>query len=161
MRLIRSNLLASAALAAALLLPVASWAQTTATSTTTAEPAAASSTAREQRVEQHIADMHATLHITQAQEKQWNDFAQVMLDNAQAMDALMAKRADPTAQSAEQILADYAEITQQHAQNVQKLATAFHTLYAGLAADQKKAADQMFRSTAEQREQKAMQKQGG
>jgi protein CpxP len=160
MQIIRSNLLASAALGVALLLPVASWAQTT-----TAQPAAASSgESREQRVEQRIADMHATLHITSAQEKQWDSFAQVMLDNAQAMDGVMGKRADPATLSAEQSLAEYAAITQQHAQNVQKLSTAFHMLYGSLSAEQKKSADEMFRSNAEQRDQKAAQKdekQGG
>ena len=153
MRLMTTTRLASAALAIALCLPAAAWAQTS-TATPPAAAAPAAGTTR-QKVEQRIADMYATLRITQAQERQWNDFAQVMLDNAQAMDALAQKNAaDTSTQDAEQILQSYAAITQQHAQNVQRLLPAFRTLYASLSPEQRKQADDMFRERAEQREQK-------
>lgn len=127
-------------LAAALLLPPAVQAQTA--------TQANASQSREERVEQRIADMHATLHITPAQDALWNSFAQVMLDNAQAMDSLLKMEPDPAGRSAEQILDSYAAITAQHAENVKKLSAAFHTLYAQLSAEQKTAADEMFRATA-------------
>jgi glucose dehydrogenase len=149
MRLFTTSHITSAFLAIALSLPVAAWAQTT------TAPAAGGP---RENVEQRIADMHATLGITGAQEAQWNDFAQVMLDNAQAMDAVLSKSASNSAtQTADEILQGYTAITQQHAQNVQKLSTAFHTLYASLTADQKKAADDMFRASAARRGEK----QGG
>ncbi|MFI4980139.1 MAG: Spy/CpxP family protein refolding chaperone [Nevskiales bacterium] len=137
-------------LAAALTLPVAAWAQTTGSSTT----APAMST--QQRVEARIADLYATLHITTAQEAQWNAFAQVMLDNAQAMQDAMTKNnsADLATRTAEQSLQDYAEIAKLHAQNVEKLSAAFHTLYQTLTPEQKKAADESFRARAEERGQK-------
>jgi hypothetical protein len=161
MRLITRTQVSTAALALALSLPVAAWAQTTTTAsaTTTAGQPAQS---REAKVEERIADMHATLRITKTEEQQWDQFAQVMLDNAQAMDAVVTKDAANTATAtAEQSLQSYAEITQQHAQNVQKLSTAFSTLYASLAPDQKKSADEMFRSSAEHRQEKQTQKQQG
>ena len=160
MRLITRTQISTAALALALSLPVAAWAQTTTTAaaTTTAGPAES----REAKVEQRIADMHATLKITKTEEQQWDQFAQVMLDNAQAMDAVVTKDAANTATAtAEQALQSYAELTQQHAQNVQKLSTAFSTLYASLTPDQKKTADEMFRSSAERRQEKQAQKQQG
>jgi len=148
MRLIPKTGLATAMLAAALLLPVAAFAAT--------GDSTAADGSRQQKVEQRIADMHATLHITQAQEAQWDAFAQVMLDNAQAMDGLLTRGAgDLATQTAPQILQNYAVITQQHAQNVQKLSAAFNALYTDLTPEQKKAADEMFRSTAVDRQQKA------
>ena len=147
MRLIRMTTLAPALLVAALSLPIVAVAQTT------DKPAATSpSEAHKQRVEERIADMYATLHIAPTQEAVWNDFAQVMLDNAQAMDTLLAKHAtDPSTRSAEDIMASYAAMAQQHAQNVQKLSAAFHTLYNNLTSEQRKAADELFRTNALQR----------
>jgi protein CpxP len=150
MRLMTKSYITPALLALALSLPAAAWAQTT-TAPATTQPAASI----QQKVEQRIADMHATLNITPAQETQWDAFAQVMLDNAQAMQALESKSAGNMATaSAVELLQSYSEIAQQHAQNVQKLSTAFGTLYASLTAEQKKSADEMFRSTAERREEK-------
>jgi periplasmic protein CpxP/Spy len=179
------NHVSAAVLAVALSLPVAAWAQSTTTAPgTTAAPAttpapaptAAAGSAGESRqamVEQRIADLHATLNITKAQEAEFDKFAQVMLDNAQAMDMLTSKAgADRDSQSAVQVLGTYAEVSQLHAQNVKKLSVAFRPLYASLSPDQKKTADEMFRARAEEHEQKqgaqtpgeqkpAMQKQGG
>lgn len=160
MRFITTNHITSAILAAVLSLPVAAWAASdtlpaAAQPTATAEPSAGSHRAK---VEQRIADMHATLHITQAQEPQWDSFSQVMLDNAQAMEALLDKKAGASSMlTATEIMQSYAAIAQQHAQNVEKLSAAFDTLYAGLTVDQQKAADEMFRMTAAEHGQK----QGG
>jgi periplasmic protein CpxP/Spy len=154
MRSITTPRLTAALLAVALSIPVAAWAQTTTPTTN-----GATTLRVRENVEQRIADMHATLHITSAQEAQWDQFAQVMLDNAQSMRAELTKNAaNPATQTADQAMQNYAEIAQVHAQNVQKLATAFNTLYASLQPDQKQAADQMFRARASERDQK---KQGG
>jgi hypothetical protein len=153
MRFITTNHIASAILAAALALPVAAWAASDATPAS-GEAAMPSGSHRE-KVEQRIADMHATLHITEAQGQQWDSFAQVMLDNAQAMEALVGKNAGTAApRTAKEIMQSYAAIAEQHAQNVQKLSTAFDTLYATLAPDQQKAADEMFRVKADEQAQK-------
>jgi periplasmic protein CpxP/Spy len=44
------------------------------------------------RVEARIKELHSKLHITDAQEKQWNDLTEVMRDNARAMVAIEKKR---------------------------------------------------------------------
>ncbi len=140
----------SALLVLALALPVGAGAQTT-----TAPAAAQTAEAPRHRVEQRIADMYASLHITPAQDTLWNQFAQVMLDNAEAMHAVTAKAAEASgARTADEILDNYATIAQQHAENVVRLSAAFNMLYATLSPDQKKAADEMFRAREEKHEDK-------
>jgi hypothetical protein len=102
---------------------------------------------RQVKVEQRIRDMYATLHITNAQDAEWNAFAQVMLDNAQAMDtAVQQKSGDRSKLSAPEILNSYAAISTQHAQNVERLSAALEVLYAGLSPEQKRMADELFRN---------------
>ncbi len=50
--------------------------------------------AHEDRVELHIKDLHAKLHITSAQEELWSKVVQAMTDNAKVMDTLTQARAD-------------------------------------------------------------------
>ncbi len=101
---------------------------------------------RQTKVEARIRDMYATLHITKAQDDEWNAFAQVMLDNAQAMDAAVKQYGgDRDKLSAPQIIDNYAAISAQHARNVSRVSAALEMLYADLSPDQKKLADEMFR----------------
>ena len=87
-----------------------------------AQPKSASTA---ERVEQHIAELHAELHITAAQQGQWEQFAQVMRENAKEMDQLLQQRAaDFGSMNAVQNMQSYAQIAQQHAQDTQKLAAA-------------------------------------
>jgi len=148
MRMTFSGTLSAAVLAATLTMPLVAMAQT---KDATAAPAAN----REAMVEQRIADMHASLNITAAQETEFGKFSQVMLDNAQAMDALGAKdTGNRDMQTADQILKGYAQYSAQHAENLQKLSAEFSTLYASLSPEQKKQADEMFRQRAEMHDQK-------
>jgi hypothetical protein len=157
MRFITATTLGAALLASTMLLPSTTWAQTKTDATT-----ASASSSRQEKVEQRIADMHATLHITAAEDPAFNTFAQVMLDNAQAMDALVNKNEnDLSMRTAVQTLQQYAAVTEQHAQNVQKLSAAFGTMYATLSPDQQKIADEMFRNAATERQDKKDQKTGG
>ena len=101
---------------------------------------------RQAKVEERVRDIYATLHITKAQDAEWNAFAQVMLDNAQAMDAAVKQYGGDRDQlSAPQIIDNYAAISAQHARNVSRLSAALEMLYADLSPEQKKAADEMFR----------------
>ena len=101
------------------------------------------------KVEHRIRDIYATLHITKAQDAEWNAFAQVMLDNAQAMEmAVQQHGGDRGKLSAPQILDNYAAISAQHAQNVERLSAALGVLYASLSPEQQRAADEMFRKPA-------------
>jgi periplasmic protein CpxP/Spy len=101
------------------------------------------------QVEQHIADMHATLHITPAEETPWDQFAQVMLDNAQQTRELVSQNAAalPT-RNAAQIMQSNNGLAQQHPQDVQTLTDSFDTLYAALSPEQKQEADAMSRENA-------------
>ncbi len=133
--------IAPAALALTLIFSPGAHAQTT-----------AAANSRQAKVEERIRDMYATLHISKAQDAAWNAFAQVMLDNAQAIEATMQKNGgDRSKLSAPQILDNYAAISAQHAQNAEKLSAAFEVLYASLSPEQKQAADEMFRNSAEKR----------
>jgi len=91
MKTIRSSQFASAAVVVLLALPAAALAQPT----QSPAPAAASSPmisqpvpgkSMEERVENHIKQLHAQLHITPAEQSQWDQFAQVIRDNAGDMD---------------------------------------------------------------------------
>ena len=100
--------------------------------------------------ERRIADLHSRLHITPEQSQQWNQFAQVMRDNAHEMDQIYQARAEKLgAMTAVDNMQSFAQIEQQLAQDVQKLVPAFQTLYSSLSDQQKKAADDMFRARAQ------------
>src|ERR1700693_5909354 len=57
-------------------------------------PVLAAKGSAEDRVEARITNMHAKLKITQAQEDQWGKVAQVMRDNAKAVEPLIEDRAN-------------------------------------------------------------------
>jgi protein CpxP len=98
-------------------------------------------------VEQRITELHSRLHITPAQSQQWDQFAQVMRDNAKQLDQLYQARAQKFAtMTAVDNMQSFANIEQTRAQDVQKLVPAFQALYASLSDQQKKTADQLFRS---------------
>jgi hypothetical protein len=99
-----------------------------------------------ERVEARIRNMHAALHITQKQEEQWAKVAQVMRENAKAMDALTQARFDhASTMTAVEDLKSYAEITDAHADGIKKFTPVFATLYDSMSDAQKKDADTMFR----------------
>jgi hypothetical protein len=98
-------------------------------------------------VDRRIADLHARLHITPQQSQQWDQFAQVMRDNARGLDDMYKARASKiSGMSAVDNMQSYADIEQHRAQDVEKLVPAFQTLYASLSDQQKKTADQLFRT---------------
>ncbi|HVC51821.1 MAG TPA: Spy/CpxP family protein refolding chaperone [Stellaceae bacterium] len=104
------------------------------------------------RVEQHIKQLHAQLHITAAEEQQWNAFADVMRRNAADMgEAFRHREQEFASMNALQNMQSYAKIAEEHAERLQKLVTAFETLYNALPESQQKLADQVFRERAESR----------
>ena len=99
--------------------------------------------------ERRIADLHTRLRITPQQSQQWDQFTQVMRDNAREMDQIYQQRSEKLgSMSAVDNMQSYAQIEQQRAQEVQKLVPAFQTLYDSLSDQQKRTADQMFRTYA-------------
>jgi hypothetical protein len=100
-------------------------------------------------VEKRITDMHRELQVTPAESSQWDQFAQVMRDNAKEIDQAYKDRADKLdSMSAVDNMQSYAQIEQLRAQQVQKLVPAFQTLYASLSDQQKQRADALFRNQA-------------
>ena len=137
--------LARGAALAALLAPSIGLAQSTAPLPATAAPAAATQAA----VDQRIRTLQSQLGITEAQLPLWSAFTQAMRDNAAATDALFTQRAGAVAtMSAPENMHSYAEIARTYADNTERLATAFDSLYASLSDTQKQAADTLFRQQA-------------
>jgi hypothetical protein len=167
MRSMLSRHVAAGIMLAALALPVAAFAQATAPAApqtpapaAPAAPAPAAAApmpmmhkmpqtaqAAVAQVERRITELHRQLHITAEQQQQWDQFAQVMRDNASAFGQAIEDHAGKVASAtAVETLQGYADIAALHAQNVQKLVTAFQPLYAALSDQQKKTADVLFRS---------------
>ena len=114
------------------------------TSSTPAPAAKAAPTVS--RVESRIKSMHSALHITAAQEPQWQAFAEVMRDNAKTTGALIQERmAKANTMNAVDDLRAYGAIADAHAAGLKKLTSSFETLYNSLSDTQKKDADTLFR----------------
>ena len=107
---------------------------------------------RSAAIERRITDLRNRLKITPAEQKPFDDFAQVMRDGAQRMSELMQKsQANVASGSAVDQMRSYTDMAQAHADNMQHLTAAFSTLYDSLSPDQKKAADESFRQFATNR----------
>ncbi|HEV2099822.1 MAG TPA: Spy/CpxP family protein refolding chaperone [Stellaceae bacterium] len=125
--------------------PAASPPASPAAAVPTPEMSAATRTA----VDQRIRTLQSQLGITEAEMPLWSAFAQAMRDNAASTDALFSRRADAVAEmSAVDNMHSYAQIARNYADNTERLATAFDSLYASLSDVQKHAADTLFRQQA-------------
>ena len=128
----------------------------TAAPTTPAAPAAAPpssspapSAVTQAAADQRIRTLQSQLGITEAQMPLWSAFAQAMRDNAAATDALFTQRASAVAtMNATDNMHSYAQIARAYADNTERLATAFDSLYASLSDTQNQAADMLFRQQA-------------
>ena len=99
-----------------------------------------------ERVEARIKALHEQLHITDAQEAQWNAVAQVMRDNAKAIEDLIKQRdQNIKTMNAMDDLRSYQALAEAHSEGLKKLVTVFGALYDGMSDDQKKTADTVFR----------------
>src|SRR6266446_491464 len=86
------------------------------------------------RVEARIKELHAKLHITQAQEGLWTNVTQVMRDNAQTMDALAkARAANAKTMTAVDDLQAYSDIAEAHAAGLKKFVPVFEAFYASMS----------------------------
>jgi len=102
------------------------------------------------QVEQHIGQLHTQLGITSVEQPQWEQFAQVIRDNAARMTStLTARSSAASTMGAEDNMQSYAQLAQVHATNMQNLASAFQALYISFTAQQKQRADGVFRTSAE------------
>ena len=174
MKMIMSDRLRSVAVAALLVVPGAALAQSAQAPTSQGVPpsppaAAASPLAghpvavknAEERVERRIKELHAQLRITPAEEAQWNQFAEVMRQNARDMDQAFIQRAQQfETMTAVQNMQSYEQLAEEHAQRVQKLVPAFQALYDAMPDQQKQLADQVFRANSERHAQGAQPHRG-
>ena len=104
--------------------------------------AASAARSMENLVDRRITELHTKLQITPAQGQKWDQFAQVMRDNAKAMDQLYADRAQKlSSMSAVDNMQSFQTIEQARMQGMQKLVPAFQTVYDSLSDQQKQAAD--------------------
>jgi hypothetical protein len=122
---------------------------------TVAPPAAAQSASpvpsatTQTAVDQRIRTLQSQLGITEAQMPLWTAFAEAMRGNAASTDALFTQRANAVASmSAVDNMHSYAQIARAYADNTERLATAFDSLYASLTETQRQAADTLFRQQA-------------
>ena len=96
-------------------------------------------------VERRIAGLQRRLKITPAQQPQWDAFAGVMRENAAHMETLQHERAGKVAaMNASEDMRSYAEVARAHADDLQRLAGAFDTLYAAMTPEQRAEADRTF-----------------
>ncbi len=101
------------------------------------------------QVEHHIKRLHDQLGITPAEQPLWDQFAQVMRSNAAQITVVSNDRGSKlAAMDAADSMKSYANLAQVHANNMQKLAGAFQSLYDSFPDAQKKTADAVFRSAA-------------
>jgi len=167
MTVISSNHLATLAVAAVLALPGAAAAQSQAPASASPgmeKPAAAPASplaghpvggkTAEERVEQRIKELYSQLRISPAERPQWDQFAQVMRDNARDMDRVYDQHTEQfRSMTALQNMQSYEQLATQHAQNLQKLVPAFQDLYNAMPDQQKQLADQVFRANVEKQAQ--------
>jgi hypothetical protein len=103
----------------------------------------------EAEIDRRIEALRGELGITAAQAPLWTAFAQAMRQNAQSTDALFAQRAGAVAaMNAIDNMHNYARIARAYADNTERLAAAFDSLYASLSETQKGRADTIFRRQA-------------
>jgi protein CpxP len=117
---------------------------------------------RMDEVEQQISDYHDELGITDAESTQWNAYTQVMRDNAKSVgEALRDRHKNMESMNADQSMQSYAKIAQLNADNMQKLSSAFTSLYAVLSPEQKQTADELFKNRPPKQGAGGHHKQGG
>ena len=98
-------------------------------------------------VEAQLGDIKKRLNITAAQQPQFEQFATIVKQNAQAMESMMQKEAQTAQRSAVDGLRTAASFAQAEADNLKRLVPALEALYASLSDQQKRTADQLFNSS--------------
>ena len=100
-------------------------------------------------VEQRITNLHTALKITPDEDSKWNSVAQAMRENASNMDKLVAanRTTAPQDKTAVDDLYTYEKFAQAHVDGLKNLISSFKTLYAAMPPDQKKNADEVFKTS--------------
>lgn len=100
----------------------------------------------DEAVEAHIKELHNRLHITAAQQSQWDNLVAVMRSNATSMvDLQKARGQDASSMNAVEAIKSYQMVIREHEKGMDKFVPAFEALYSTMSDAQKKTADSMFR----------------
>jgi hypothetical protein len=100
-----------------------------------------------EQTEAQIKQLQGALNITEAQKELWNNFTQVMRENAKDMDALTKDRAENTKpMNAVEHMKLHSQITETHLGQLKKLIPPFEALYASMLDEQKETTDTIFRT---------------
>jgi hypothetical protein len=92
--------------------------------------------------------LHDRLRITPAQEPLWTNLAQVMRENAKAIEPLAKQRLQPMPnRTAVETLSIYEKLGEVQMDGLKKFLSAFQALYNGLSDQQRKIADVLFRTS--------------
>jgi protein CpxP len=97
-------------------------------------------------VEQEVTELRDRLHITPAQQQQFDAFAEILRKNAQELDALVQQKAAKA--NAVDDMRFYLQFTEAQAEGLKRLLPAFQALYDSLTDQQKRAADSVMGNTA-------------
>jgi hypothetical protein len=98
-------------------------------------------------VEARIKELHNRLHITAAQQVQWDNLVEVMRGNAKTMMDLQKERGqDAKSMTAVDAVKSYAAVIEAHEAGMSKFVPAFQALYETMSNSQKKVADSMFQN---------------
>jgi protein CpxP len=130
------------------------------TSPATTEPAPL--TEKSDPVEVRIKDLHGRLHITAAQQTQWDNLVLVMRNNAKAMYDLQKQRgAKAKDMNAIDAVKSYQAVIEAHETGMSKFVPAFQSLYDSMSDSQKHIADAMFRGKVRAASAKKVAKRAG
>lgn len=100
----------------------------------------------DEAVEAHIKELHNRLHITAAQQTQWDNLVSVMRNNATTMVDLQKTRGqDASSMTAVEAIKSYQMVIRAHEKGMDQFVPAFEALYDTMSDAQKKTADSMFR----------------
>lgn len=102
----------------------------------------------------HVRALHDRLHITAAEEPQWDAMAAAMMENARHMAALHQQQGDAPLTAPMQLRL-HAAIAQAHAEDTQRMLAPFDTLYGVMSPQQREVADRTFREVEAERARKA------
>lgn len=98
-----------------------------------------------EHTEARIKELQDALKITVAQEVSWNNFTQVMRENAKEMDTLTKDRGENTkTMNAVERMKFHSQITEARLAQEKKLIPTFEALYAAMTDEQKKVIDTIF-----------------
>ncbi len=108
---------------------------------------AAAGMTKGETVDQRITKLHKALKITAGEEALWTAVANAMRENAAAMTKLFADTRTTPPQTAVEDLKVYEQIARAHVEGLKNLITSFEALYDAMPDEQKKVADNVFRTS--------------